>query len=90
MFKHRDFEDFLQDKHGRDYIGTDDDMPDAYDSWIENLDSDDWMRLGQQYGLSIKKAIAYCIKCGYEVKECDRNESGLCIDCFDGVNDETR
>lgn len=81
MYKYRDFEDFLQSTHGRDYVGTDDMMPDAYDEWLQNLELDDWIRLGQQYGASIKKSLKHCAECGYEIKECDRNGSGLCIDC---------
>lgn len=30
-------EDKLQEAHGKDYMGTDDDMPDAYESWLEDL-----------------------------------------------------
>lgn len=29
-------EDKLKEAHGKDYIGTDDDMPDAYEDWICN------------------------------------------------------
>lgn len=53
--KYLSFEDFLQDQHALDYYGLDDDMPDSYDSWIENLDSDDWIRLGNKYGKQIEK-----------------------------------
>ena len=27
----------LRDEHAKDYHGTDDDMPDAYEGWLENL-----------------------------------------------------
>lgn len=30
-------EEILKIAHGTDYHGTDDDMPDAYEAWIENL-----------------------------------------------------
>lgn len=30
-------EDILKEAHAKDYHGTDDDMPDAYEAWIENL-----------------------------------------------------
>lgn len=29
-------EDKLKEAHGKNYIGTDDDMPDAYDDWLTN------------------------------------------------------
>ena len=28
------FEDYLKDKHADGYTGTDDDMPDSFDSWV--------------------------------------------------------
>lgn len=31
-------EDFLKDKHAEEYMGTDDNMPDAFDDWMGNLD----------------------------------------------------
>jgi NAD/NADP transhydrogenase alpha subunit len=30
-------EDLLQDIHAENYMGTDDDMPDAFENWITNL-----------------------------------------------------
>ncbi len=44
------FEEFLVDKHADQYIGLDDDMPDSYDSWIENLEHEDLMAYAQEYG----------------------------------------
>lgn len=34
-------EDKLKEAHGKEYMGTDDDMPDAYDSWITDLSLDE-------------------------------------------------
>lgn len=41
------FEDFLKAKHAEDYVGTDDDMPDAFDHWISSLDVSDIMDLAE-------------------------------------------
>lgn len=30
------FEEFLREKHAKDYHGTDDDMPDAFEKWLDN------------------------------------------------------
>jgi hypothetical protein len=30
-------EDVLKEAHAKDYIGLDDDMPDAYEAWLEDL-----------------------------------------------------
>lgn len=47
--KFKNFEDYLQHKHGMDYIGLDDDMPEAYEEWLQELDFDDWISLGNSY-----------------------------------------
>lgn len=32
------FEDFLKEKHAKNYMGTDDNMPDDFERWLSNLD----------------------------------------------------
>ena len=44
------FEDFLKDWHAKYYTGTDDNMPDAYEGWLEDLEIDTWISLGQLWG----------------------------------------
>ena len=44
------FEDFLKGRHSEDYHGTDDDMPDAFEGWLRDLDVDGWIELGNSYG----------------------------------------
>ena len=44
------FEDFLQEKHAEGYHGTDDDMPDACEAWICELDVQEVMELAQEWG----------------------------------------
>jgi hypothetical protein len=46
----KDFEDYLQTKHAEQYHGLDDDMPDDYNEWIENLDTDTWIKYGDDFG----------------------------------------
>ena len=48
------FEQFLQDKHSDDYIGTDDDMPDAYEAWVCELDLNQVMEWAQEWGDNLK------------------------------------
>jgi hypothetical protein len=44
------FEDFLKEKHAEDYHGLDDDMPDAFDSWLtDDLQVDDIILYADQY-----------------------------------------
>ena len=45
------FEDFLMEKHGEDYRGTDDNMPDAFNDWVDNLSIEEWFSLGDLYGV---------------------------------------
>lgn len=35
------FEDFLKDEHAKGYSGTDDDMSDAFDTWVTGLDNEE-------------------------------------------------
>lgn len=44
------FEEFLQDWHMRDYQGTDDDAPDAFDHWMSQQDVESMEKLGGLYG----------------------------------------
>lgn len=47
--KFNDFETFLQDKHGEQYVGTDDMMPDDFNQWLEDLSIDDWLKFGDKF-----------------------------------------
>jgi len=44
------FEDFLEDKHGENYQGIDDDMSDNFDRWLCDLDVQDLLDYGEEYG----------------------------------------
>ena len=44
------FEEFLQECHATRYVGFDDDMPDDFDRYMENLEPDDLLLKAQQYG----------------------------------------
>ena len=47
------FKEYLQGLHSDHYKGTDDDMPDKFDLWMERLNIDDWLGFGQAYGTYI-------------------------------------
>ncbi len=52
------FEDYLRDVHGDGYMGTDDDMPDAYENWLCGLDVEQVIGLAEKWnGQEIQKAI---------------------------------
>lgn len=55
------FEDYLRDKHAEDYVGLDDDMVEACEDWIADLDVDDLIHHANQYcRLMMVKTINDC------------------------------
>lgn len=42
------FEDYLKEVHAKNYMGTDDDMPDSFDNWVSNLDASEIMEYAEQ------------------------------------------
>ena len=53
------FEDYLKEVHAQDYIGTDDDMSDGFESWLEDLQIDDLIDYGNKFAkllLTVKNA----------------------------------
>jgi len=53
----KEFEDFLQEVHGEQYVGTDDMMPDDYEEWLQDLDVDMWILLGMRFALKMQEKI---------------------------------
>ncbi len=43
------FEDFLQEKHGGDFVGTKDMMIDDYENWLENVTIDEWIEYADAF-----------------------------------------
>ena len=52
--KNATFEDYLQECHAKQYEGLDDDMPDDYESWLQDLDPLQWIKLGDDYANMIR------------------------------------
>lgn len=44
------FEEFLEEIFSNNYSGTDDDMPERFDTWISNLDIQDVIDYAALYG----------------------------------------
>ena len=44
-----DFENYLKEIHSKHYMGTDDDMPDAFENWLVDLSSEDLEVIKQAY-----------------------------------------
>lgn len=49
------FNSFLQDKHAQNYNGIDDDMPDEFARWIQELSSEDWNDYAEEWCASMIK-----------------------------------
>ncbi len=49
MAKELKFEDYLQERHGEQYTGTDDMMPDDFNIWLDDLSDDDWIAWGDKF-----------------------------------------
>lgn len=43
------FEDFLKNKHAENYMGTDDNMNDSFERYLENLQTDDMIALADEW-----------------------------------------
>lgn len=52
--KYKNFEDFLMSKHSENYMGTDDDMPDAFSNWSQ-LDYEQMCEYADEYAKIVKE-----------------------------------
>ena len=43
------FEEYLKEIHAKNYMGTDDDMPDSFDDWLGNLDGEEYIEHGNAF-----------------------------------------
>jgi len=48
------FENFLKEEFAKNYINIDDDMPDAFEAWLQELDIDELIEYGND-ALSLMK-----------------------------------
>ena len=49
------FEDFLQEQHALDYVGPKDSMIDDFNNWLDGLEIDEWIELGDKFGQELLK-----------------------------------
>jgi hypothetical protein len=47
-FEKNFFEDFLKTKYSENYMGTDDDMPDKFEIWLERLDTQEIINYAEE------------------------------------------
>jgi hypothetical protein len=51
------FEEFLMDRHAEEYTGAGDDITDAFDDWISNLNIDEWLNYGEWFANKTAKEM---------------------------------
>ena len=51
--KQQTFRDFLGDKFMEDCQCLDDDCEDGFNGWLQQLDTEEWLDLGEEYGKSL-------------------------------------
>jgi hypothetical protein len=49
LHEYESFESYLEEIFMKDYSGTDDDLDDNLDNWLEGLDSEEVIELGNSY-----------------------------------------
>ena len=55
------FESYLMEEHAKQYIGTDDNMPDDFNEWLCNLETDEWLLFGDWFGnIKFQEALDKC------------------------------
>lgn len=51
------FEEYLQYIHSLDYLGTDDNMPDAFNDWLGDLEEEDYIEHGNVFAKMLLEQI---------------------------------
>lgn len=51
------FEDYLMQVHAKDYHGTDDDMSDNFEAWLERLDVETVMQYAELFAAELNNRI---------------------------------
>jgi len=85
-------ENYLQKKHAEHYMGTDDEMPDAFDAWMLDLDVAEWIELSNDYcikGTGTTETTLEEILDKFMIKWCGENAKHL-IDSDDNDGERLR
>lgn len=80
-----DFFQFLSLKHADQYVGLDDEMPDDFSSWIENMEIDDAEKYTSEYKNSVVQSNKRILKCNIEKQEYTHRDVIVAIDQPDEV-----
>jgi len=85
--KPRKFEEYLQDKHAAQYQGLDDEMPDNFNEWLEDLGSDEMIEYADKWHDTYLEAIADVEGLEETIKQSLSDISGFSRDKFNNKFD---
>lgn len=66
------FENYLQDIHASNYMGTDDDMLDNFDNWLSNLDGEEYINYADDYAKEVHNNALKTVEEGLPLKRLER------------------
>ena len=61
------FEEYLQEVHAKEYIGSKDKALDDFDLWVQELEIDDWLLYGDMF--ACEKAIKKIEELGKKLRK---------------------
>ena len=77
----KSFESYLIDKHADSYVGLDDEMPDDFNWWLENLEPEDYYKYAEKWHNSEMRRVLEGLKKEFaEFDEYSRDFIHLIID----------
>ena len=50
-YQRKTFEEYLMDEHQKEYIGSKDTALEAFTQWLEDLEIEEWLIYGHEYGI---------------------------------------
>ena len=56
------FENYLMEVHAEDYHGTDDDMIDNFNAWVENQEASDILQLAEDFAVALNEKLKNAVQ----------------------------
>lgn len=75
------FENFLMDEHARDYTGYGDDICEAFEEWIQNIDVDKWLEFGDKFAKQQSKELLEACKIALDQHNRKYPQCNSCLEC---------
>lgn len=75
----QDFEDFLMERHAAQYVGAKDAMVDDCESWLQDLEVDDFIKYGDMFAKKQSKELLEACKFALEEHNRTYKECTSCL-----------